>query len=593
MIGEATLREIQNRLDIVEVIGGYLSLKKSGRNFKALCPFHPEKTASFMVYAQKQFFICYGCGIGGDLITFVMKHEHLEFQEAVYALAQRAGVAVDPKVGRSAGKAQAELFRAHEVAAGFYRETLAKSAQAETARNYLKKRGVSEATAQALCLGYAPDRWDGFLNAAQKENLSPQILEQAGLVIPREGTGGWYDRFRHRVIFPIWDPRGRVIGFGGRALEEGAPAKYLNSPETPLYVKGRVLYGLHLATPQIRERDFCIVVEGYMDLVTPFQHGIRNVVASMGTSLTPEQVQLIRRMTRHVVMVYDGDYAGQAATLRGLDLFLESQMRVKVAVLPSGTDPDSLIREKGVDSFIRVIQESRDLFDYKLGLLTRQFDPKNLEGQIRICEEMLPTIKRVPNAIERGEYVRRLSEALGLPEATLWTEFGRTQRNSAPGRQAEAALTTSSIGNPVTAEEGLSGLLLEEPNRVAFLEGRLEMDSLQDPQIQKLVSWLMSQWKNGTLPRDHRDLTAALPRGSGEWESKMARWLAWADTVEEKERALEEVLERIQKNQKDSHLGSLEKLIRQAEEAKDEGKAVELIQEYNRLIKSPLVQTHS
>lgn len=591
MIGQATLKEIQNRLDIVEVIGGYLSLKKSGRNFKGLCPFHPEKTPSFMVYAQKQFFICYGCGVGGDLITFVMKHEQMEFQEAVLALAQRAGVTVDSKAGRSLGKAQAELLRAHEIAARFYRGNLTDSAEGQAARNYLKKRGVRETTSEAFCLGYAPDRWDGFLSHTKKENLSPQILEQAGLMIPREGAGGWYDRFRHRVIFPIWDPRGRVIGFGGRALEEGNPAKYMNSPETPLYVKGQVLYGLHLAAPQIRERDFCIVVEGYMDLLTPFQEGIRNVVASMGTSLTPEQVQLIRRMTRHVVMVYDGDYAGQAATLRGLDLFLEAQMRVKVALLPSGTDPDSLIREKGVEAFIRVIRESQDLFDYKLGLLRQQFDPKNLEGQIRICEEMLPTLRRVPNAIERGEYIRRLSQTLGLPEATLWAEFGRGKGTPASRRLREETLPVAA--SPVTAEEGLAGLLLEDPRRIAFLEGRLEASSLQDPEVQKLVSWLLDQSKEGTLPRDHRDLTSALPRGSSEWEGKMARWLAWADTVEEKERALEEVLERIQKSQKDSYRESLKALIRQAEEAGDEEKAVRLIREYNHLIRPPVAQTHS
>jgi len=584
VIAQRTLQEVQERLDIVEVIGGYISLKKAGRNFKALCPFHPEKTPSFMVYPQKQFFICYGCGAGGDLITFVMRHEHLEFPEAVRMLAEKAGIPVSQGEG-GCPTVNPELYQAHEVATQFYHELLMKSPEGEAARGYLKKRGLEPATWETFSLGYAPEKWDGLLVRAGAKNLTPETLERAGLAIPREGAKGWYDRFRGRVIFPIWDARGRVIAFGGRVLEDADGPKYMNSPETELYVKGRVLYGLHLAIPQIREKDFCIAVEGYMDLCSPYQHGIRNVVASMGTSLTEAQVQLIRRHTRHVVMVYDGDYAGEMATLRGLDLFLEAQMRVKVAQLPGGLDPDSLIKTQGIKALVRAIQESQDLFDYKLGLLMQRFDPKQMEGRVRICEEMLPTIKRVVSAIERGEYVKRLGETLGISEALLWTELKRAKFNTSSGRPTAFDLPAASA--TMTAEDLLAGLLLEEPARVAFLRERLEMEDLQDPQVQRLVSWLMELWQQGALPSDHRALVNNLPRGSGEeWENRIARWLAWADGAVEKERTLDDVLQRIRKNRQRLSLENLQALIRKAEEAGDETATTRFVLEYNRLIKT-------
>ncbi|MBI3332737.1 MAG: DNA primase [Candidatus Omnitrophica bacterium] len=578
MIAEQTVHEIQEHLDIIEVIGGYISLKKAGRNFKALCPFHPEKSPSFMVYPQKQFFICYGCHAGGDLISFVMRFEHLEFPEAVRILAEKAGVPV-PQAAADRPAVHPDLYRAHEVAARYYHELLVKSAEGERARAYLKGRGVDPAAWEVFSLGYAPDRWDGLLTLGQQEDLTPQILEKAGLAIPREGGSGWYDRFRSRVIFPIWDGRGRVIAFGGRVLEDAAGPKYMNSPETELYVKGRVLYGLHLAAPQIRERDFCIVVEGYMDLVSPYQHGIRNVVASMGTSLTIDQVKLIRRHTKNVVMVYDGDYAGEMATLRGLDLFLEAEMRVKVAGLPGGLDPDSMIKSQGVQAFIRAIQESQDLFDYKLGLLKKRFDPKQLEGRIQICQEMLPTIKRVPSPIQRGEYVKRLSELAGVDEALLWSELKRVKLD-APWRPA--AMEEAHPRAAMTAEDLLAGLLLERPDRLVQLEGRLDPQDLQDLQVRRLVTWLMEG-----------EMTNRFPRGSEEWESRIARWLAHADAiaVEEKERALDEVLQRIKENQRRAYMEGLKGSIRRAEEAGDEAKTTELVLEYNRFMKTGTAAT--
>lgn len=587
MSRDAALQELQDRLSIVDVIGGYVALKKSGRNFKALCPFHPEKTPSFVIYAEKQFFICYGCGAGGDVFTFVMKHEHLEFPDAVDLLAQKAGLPAPRMRGRSGGgDSLAPLYQAHECAARFYQEQLLSSTEAQAAREYLKKRGLETETWKTFQIGFAPERWESLVNHAAAQGLPAQLLERSGLAVRRERGEGWYDRFRRRVIFPICDARGRVIAFGGRVLTEDSGPKYLNSPETELYVKGKVLYGFDLAVPQIRQQDFCIVVEGYMDLVSPYQHGIRNVVASMGTSLTEHQVRLIRRHTRHVVIVYDGDYAGQAATLRGLDLCLEAEMRVKVAVLPGGSDPDSLIREQGAQALARVLRESQELFDYKLGLLTRQYHPGELEGRISICQEMLPTLKRVPNAIQRGEYIRRLAETLGVAETLLWTELGRVKLQPGAWRPAAVAETpAASQPAALRPEELLAGLLLEEPGRIEQLEGRLEPGDLPDPQVQELVDWLFSRWREGALPRDHRQALNALASWRGGQENRVARWLAAADSVQEKERVLEDLLERIRRQRRRSSVEDLRTALREAERGGNDTEVSRLIGEINRLVR--------
>ena len=592
MISETVLREIQDRLNLVEVIGGYVSLKKTGRNFKGLCPFHSEKTPSFLIYPDKQFFICYGCCVGGDLVTFAMKVEKLEFLEAVELLAEKAGVEIPRSSGAGgASRRNPELYRAHELAAQFYQKLLQESPEAEEARGYLSKRGLEESTWREFGLGFAPQRWDGLVQRTAEEGISGSVLEAAGLAVARESGGGWYDRFRARVIFPIWDSRGRVIAFGGRLYQERAEGpKYLNSPETELYVKGKLLYGLHRATPQIREKDFCIVVEGYVDVVTPFQHGIRNVVASMGTSLTDSQVKLLRRLTRHVVMVYDGDAAGEAATLRGLDLFLEAEMRVKVAVLPAGTDPDSLIRHHGVEAFTRCLQESKDLFDYRLGLLMKQYSPREMEGRIRICQDLLPTLKRVPNTIQRADYIRRLAELLALDEKVLWAEMERVRTDRVSGPVETRVRTAEAISiSAVSAEEGLAGLLLEDPARSSQLEGQLDLRDLQDPQVREVVSWLIEN--AGLAPGlAGRSFLNGQARGAGDWENRMAHWRAWADSTLEKDKTLAELLGRIRDRRHRMTLEELRESIRKAEETGDSETATRLLTDFNRLVKEQRVR---
>ena len=349
LIPDEIIAQVLDRCDIVELISEYVTLKKAGRNFKACCPFHHEKTPSFVVNRDKQIYHCFGCGAGGNVIGFLMSHDHMDFPSAVRHLAQKAGIAI-PETSSDASSetmgVRDMVLKANELTVDFFHDILIKGQRgANSAQDYLKKRQVRLETAQKLKLGFAPDSWDGLITFLRSKNISLSIMEKAGLVIPREKSEGFYDRFRDRVIFPIFDLRGKCIAFGGRTMKAESGAKYMNSPETPVYAKREHLYGLHFAKQAIAQKDCAVVVEGYMDFLTPFQAGTENIVASLGTALTSEQIRLIRRYTRNVVMLYDADMAGQMATLRSLDLLVEEDMHVKIALLTSGEDPDSFIQK--------------------------------------------------------------------------------------------------------------------------------------------------------------------------------------------------------------------------------------------------------
>ena len=341
LIPENILEDILGRVDIVEVISGYIPLKRAGRNFKALCPFHHEKTPSFMVSPDKQIYHCFACGVGGNAFNFLMQYERLEFPEAVEALARKAGVNLpkDQKQDQRAVSLITQLYKINELAADFYAHNLI-SSQGSSARSYFLKRGLKDETIKTFNLGFAHDRWDLLINYLRAKGISLSLLEKAGLVLAKEG-GGYYDRFRNRLIFPILDIKSRVLGFGARVLGDALP-KYMNSPETPIYIKGKNVYGLNFAHEAIREEDAVVVVEGYLDFIIPYQAGVHNIVASLGTAFTPDQAKLLKRYTHNVVMVYDADKAGELASLRSLDIFIDEDMNVKVASLPLGSDPLSL-----------------------------------------------------------------------------------------------------------------------------------------------------------------------------------------------------------------------------------------------------------
>lgn len=505
-IPENILEDILNRVDIVELISGFIPLKRAGRNFKAVCPFHQEKTPSFMVSPDRQIYHCFGCGAGGNAFNFLMQYERLEFIEAVETLARRAGVAL-PQAERHPDKAAGlseQLYKINEQAASFYESCLG-SPKGSLARTYLVKRGINQATAKLFKLGYAPDSWDALINHLREKAFTLSLLEKAGLALSKAG-GGYYDRFRERIIFPIFDIKSRVLAFGGRVLPDAHSvpqadlAKYVNSPETPVYVKGRHLYGLNFARESIREKDFVAVVEGYLDFIMPFQAGFKNIVASLGTALTSEQARLIKRYTQNVVMVYDADNAGEMATLRTLDIFIDEGMKVKVAPLPQGFDPDLFVRKHGVEEFSQRIKQAQNLFDYKLKVLKGRHDIKDIEGKAMISSEMLPTINRFSNAILKTEYLRKLAQELSVGEEALFQELKKVKDDrlySYPGIPAAPARGPLSSSPTEQTEKLLVKLMLEEAELINQIRDSLKPDDFQDQRVSRIVSLMFRLIEEG------------------------------------------------------------------------------------------------
>src|SRR5262245_16343150 len=333
LIPQQTIDEVLNRCDIVEVVSSYVSLKRAGRNFKALSPFNSEKTPSFIVSPDKQIFHCFSSGLGGNVITFVMKMERVEFPEAVRILAKRVGIEIPEDKAKTAhDNVRQVIFKVNEQAVDYFHRNLlqGKSADVEAAKKYLKERQILPETIETFKIGFALDAWDGLLKNLEQQKVSLRLMEQAGLIVPRKEKNGFFDCFRNRVIFPIFDTQGHCRAFRARTLDSKNAAKYINSPETLIYTKGHHLFGFHLAKEAITRSDFVIIVEGYIDCIMPYQAGVRNIVASLGTALTLEQIRLIRRYTKNVIMLYDTDKAGEAAMLRSLDTLIEEGMNVKV-----------------------------------------------------------------------------------------------------------------------------------------------------------------------------------------------------------------------------------------------------------------------
>ncbi len=406
--------ELMSRTDIVEVINTRVPLKKAGREYKACCPFHGEKTPSFTVSATKQFYHCFGCGAHGTALGFLMDYEHLGFPEAVEELASLAGLEVPREQGGGPDR-RPDLYSTLEAATGFYKDKLK---QAPSAIRYLKARGISGPTAAAFGIGFAPDQWDGLLKHLGKDEAAIQRLATAGLLIERD-QGGFYDRFRGRVMFPIRDARGRVIAFGGRVLGDDEP-KYLNSPETPLFHKGRELYGLYEARQALRQIPRLLVVEGYMDVIGLHEAGINWAVATLGTATTPEHLERLFRVTEEVVFCFDGDRAGRQAAWRALENALPTLRegrQIRFMFLPEGEDPDSLVRAEGAAAFTERLKHAVALSEYLHDELAAKVDMSSLDGRARLAELAKPLVARVPDGVFRTLLVGRIAAAVGMDEA--------------------------------------------------------------------------------------------------------------------------------------------------------------------------------
>ena len=454
------LEEIRNRCDIVDIISGYVHLKPAGKGFKGLCPFHGEKTPSFMVSPEKQLFHCFGCGEGGNVFNFLMKYEKLSFFEAVKMLAQKSGVPlpVDEEKENILHKKRERLYKLNNLVANYYRECLFRTNQGKKVINYFKKRGINDTSVEKYKLGYAPPGWDVLSNFLKKKGYSYEELIKAGLIKKSKIEGKYIDYFRDRIIFPIFNLSERVIGFGGRVLDDSLP-KYINSPETLVYNKGSNLYSLNFAKEDIRKKNYIIIVEGYTDVLITQQYGFNNIAASLGTALTTKQIDLIKRFTDTVLIAYDSDSAGNMATLRSLDLLVKAGLEIKVIDLPQGYDPADFLIKKGRETFQNLIDRSLSLIDYKLKLLYSKYSIKTIEGKVKVVKEILPTLNVIGNEVELRAQTKKISEELKLSEEAILIELKRYKRGSRDSSHNFIKLNSES-GN-IKAEKILIGCMLE------------------------------------------------------------------------------------------------------------------------------------
>ena len=454
--------DLKQQADIVVVIQDYVSLKKTGANYKGLCPFHGEKTPSFQVNRDKGFFHCFGCGVGGDVFKFLELHEKIGFAEAVKLLAQRFGVALPEMEHDDEQRANAAeretLLKIHEAAAAWFRQQLASNAGTRI-RRQIENRGVNEATSTALGLGYAPTSRDALKSALLQQGFSQAMLLRAGLVLQRE-DGTVVDRFRNRLIIPICRDTGSVIAFGGRAVDPDQQPKYLNSPETPIYSKGRTLYGLNLSKSAIRQRKFAILVEGYFDFAQVYQAGFQGVVASCGTALTPQQAQQLRRFTSKVVLSFDPDAAGQGAAAKSCEMLVAEGFAVNVAGLPAGDDPDTFIRKRGAPGYAERLEHSTPYLEYLLDRAAAGHNLNTDEGRVKFLGDMLPVAGRIPDAAMRDRFADRLAFKARVTDDVVRAEIRKAvvqKQGTFTQRQVP------SFGQVTKAEKGLIWLLVHQP----------------------------------------------------------------------------------------------------------------------------------
>jgi DNA primase len=546
-IPSETIEQIAAANDIVEVIGSYFPLKRAGANFKALCPFHQEKTASFMVSPSRQTFHCFGCGAGGSVFRFVMEYEHLDFPAAVHKLATRAGITIVEERGAADENRQYEtrrkLVKLHAEAAEWFHENLIKKEIGEPARKYLKQRGITAEIAKRWQLGYAPDEWDAFGGWARTQGYEQRDLLASGLIKPKDENQTSnitpqtsYDRFRGRIMFPICNDVGEVIAFSGRLLkdEEGA-AKYLNSPETPLFRKGNVLFGLHKSKRPLIEANCAIVCEGQLDLISLFEAGITNVVAPQGTAFTENQARILKRFADEVVLCFDSDAAGAKAAERSLDALLENDFIVRVMELPPGEDPDSLVRRAGKEQFEKRVANARDFFDYWIDREIGSIDLTSMGTKIQAARSLAATVSRVHDPVLRGEVVNKASARLGVAPADFESLLAKHAR--VPGGPVNSSATeTRAAASPPHDIVMLCLLALRDAGARNFLRAQNWREILEQvPDTNLLIRILESD----LAPDDTASLNAFMATLSPEEERLASSWLmqkmpAATETVVEK-----------------------------------------------------------
>jgi DNA primase len=488
LIPEDVINQIRDRTDITVIVGQHVSLTGAGQNLKGLCPFHQEKSPSFTVSPSRQIFHCFGCGAGGNVFTFLTRITGASFPEIVRDLGRKVGIEIREAI-TSSGPQAAQAGRIEQLnraAATWFQQNLQDERAGADAREYLESRGIQQATIDRFGIGVAPAEWDGLITSLSRQGFTPSDLAAAGLIIARDNGSGFYDRFRGRVMFTITDLRKRAVGFGGRVLGEGTP-KYLNSPDTPLFKKGHTLFALDIAREAVTRTKTVIVVEGYFDAIALHQAGLTHTVATLGTALTADHIQVLRRFASKVVLLFDPDAAGVRAALRGLDLFVNSGLGVKVVTLPEGEDPDTYVRKEGAESFTRLEEQSPSLLDFALEHSMKTAEASTIEGRIRSVDEVLRILQKSEHPIEREERIRVVAERLGINQQRLIERYPvllKQDGRRPAGQKPETPPPQFSKGAP--EERDLVYLLLHGQLTPADLR-RLRPDGFSIPACRMVV----------------------------------------------------------------------------------------------------------
>lgn len=481
---DRVLEDIKSKIDIVDFISGYVQLKKAGQNWKGLCPFHSEKTPSFTVNQSKQIFHCFGCGVGGDVISFVIKSENLSFNEALAMLAKKAGIPfVMGKIDKKAAQKSEQIRSALSEAANFFADKLAGS---KTAKEYFEKRGINKESFGMFRLGYAPAGWDNLLKHLRSSGFTDQIIKDAGLAVA--GTKGLYNMFRERMIFPIMSINSNVVAFGARALDNSLP-KYINSPETPVFNKSATIFGLNNAKEEIIKNNNVIIVEGYMDVIICYQYGFKNVVAPLGTSLTAGHLQKLRTLTNNTTLVFDGDAAGIAAARRALSLICQNGFQAKVLLLPEKEDPDSYLRKHGSSSFATLIENSKSIMDFIFSV--------SGGAKTNTIREVLTLIAEIKDILVADEMLTELTNKTRVHESTIRQEFKNissrrsglsTEKNKTAPQQDRSGMKSISPGNP--EEYLLLSAVVAFPEKTDYLLSRLDLNDIKDTTVLSIFNKL-------------------------------------------------------------------------------------------------------
>ncbi|MCM0081216.1 DNA primase [Geomonas sp. Red32] len=503
MIPEDKVREVRERAPILEVVSDYMSLRKSGANYQGICPFHGEKTGSFNVNPARGIFHCFGCGVGGNSVDFIMRIESLSFPEAVKFLAKRVGVDIPERPLTRDEKRKIDekeqLYQVNQLACEFYRRVLETEEAGAAGRSYLQRRLVDKDTAATYRMGFAPAGWDNLAKFLQRKGIAPEQAEKLGLLRKRDG-GGYYDTFRNRLLFTIADLHGDPIGFGGRVMDDSLP-KYINSPESLIYRKSEVLFGLDLAKKGMRERGSAIIVEGYFDHLALYRAGYTNVLATCGTALTPQHLKVIRRYAERVFMLFDGDEAGRKATERSLELFLEESFPARVVEMPQGDDPDTFINREGSEAFAPFLEKAPPIFEFFYRGLAKRIDTSTVEGKVAFVNEVAPRLAKIADPVERDLYEREICRAVpGLTPAMLRKKGGATVADVRPAlRPQPAARPTAS-----KTEDVLLTLMVKYPE-VATQVREHGVEKLFGPAHLKVAQGIVAGSEAGEL-----DLTGLL-----------------------------------------------------------------------------------